>query len=567
MSTEQPRNDGSLFNTSYLLSPNKSVAESILWPIPILGQCAASNISIGDLELGPGDVLELLSDQREEYLLVVTLLDNGGIICYSTNTESYVCFEAYNYRTATAGSVVQNGQYSDFDDGSDTVLFIHAQSAYAVHSGAVSPVDDDPVASVSWVQDSPVMGDYEPSRTEGYYPYSNPPSPMSPSYPSGTYSVEADAVLGTEDVENELLEGDAIEQLKRIPDKTFHCFVTSPPYPNSQRDYEVDGQLGVEESADEYLKNILSVILQAMRVLRERGTGWIILDDSIVDGEYIGVPDRLVGQLKQEGFKIFHNGPWVKHGVKPDPAPRRFAHTHERIIGIAKSDDYIFHRRAVEDQSDVITKPTSKQSEFKPPKIEGVSHDAMFSVELAEHLITAAVPDHTCPDCGSPFIPEYTVDDILDLKENRHKERVLKAFRRTPEMTREHARACRSYGLSARKQAARTQSGTGNNSDRVEQLVNEVFESDFPKSYVTEFTYARRKLTGYEQTCNCADVEVGEDTIGGIVLDPFVGSGTTCEAAVRHDRHYTGIDLNADYLELARERLNTGVDISLDQFL
>ncbi|WP_280364567.1 site-specific DNA-methyltransferase [Nocardia abscessus] len=43
---------------------------------------------------------------------------------------------------------------------------------------------------------------------------------------------------------------------------------------------------------------------------------------------------------------------------------------------------------------------------------------------------------------------------------------------------------------------------------------------------------------------------------GGVVLDPFSGSGTTGLAAARHGRRYIGVDLNADYLDLSlRTRL------------
>jgi site-specific DNA-methyltransferase (adenine-specific) len=43
------------------------------------------------------------------------------------------------------------------------------------------------------------------------------------------------------------------------------------------------------------------------------------------------------------------------------------------------------------------------------------------------------------------------------------------------------------------------------------------------------------------------------------VLDPFSGSGTTCVAALMNGRNYIGIDLNPDYCELARERIETAM--------
>jgi site-specific DNA-methyltransferase (adenine-specific) len=45
--------------------------------------------------------------------------------------------------------------------------------------------------------------------------------------------------------------------------------------------------------------------------------------------------------------------------------------------------------------------------------------------------------------------------------------------------------------------------------------------------------------------------------MGDIILDPFVGSGSTCLAAVKDNRRYIGYDINEEYLRLARERINT----------
>lgn len=54
----------------------------------------------------------------------------------------------------------------------------------------------------------------------------------------------------------------------------------------------------------------------------------------------------------------------------------------------------------------------------------------------------------------------------------------------------------------------------------------------------------------WQPTCSCAAA-----VIPCTVLDPFNGSGTTGAVALKHHRHYIGIDLNADYLELAHDRI------------
>lgn len=44
---------------------------------------------------------------------------------------------------------------------------------------------------------------------------------------------------------------------------------------------------------------------------------------------------------------------------------------------------------------------------------------------------------------------------------------------------------------------------------------------------------------------------------GGVVLDPFVGSGTTVEACVKHDRRFIGIDLNPEYVKITEDRIKS----------
>lgn len=42
----------------------------------------------------------------------------------------------------------------------------------------------------------------------------------------------------------------------------------------------------------------------------------------------------------------------------------------------------------------------------------------------------------------------------------------------------------------------------------------------------------------------------------GIVLDPFIGSGTVAQVAIQNKRDWLGIELNPEYIELAQERIN-----------
>ena len=75
-----------------------------------------------------------------------------------------------------------------------------------------------------------------------------------------------------------LLEGDAKIVLQTLPSKSIHCGVTSPPY-WEQRDYGVAGQLGREKTPEEYVKNLVEIMREVKRVLRNDGTFWLNIGD------------------------------------------------------------------------------------------------------------------------------------------------------------------------------------------------------------------------------------------------------------------------------------------------
>ena len=78
---------------------------------------------------------------------------------------------------------------------------------------------------------------------------------------------------------NTVYYGDAETVLRRIPDKSVNCCVTSPPY-YGLRDYGVDGQIGLEDSPAEFIDRLVAVFREVRRVLKDDGTCWIVIGDS-----------------------------------------------------------------------------------------------------------------------------------------------------------------------------------------------------------------------------------------------------------------------------------------------
>jgi len=78
---------------------------------------------------------------------------------------------------------------------------------------------------------------------------------------------------------NIILNGDSAEMLKTLPAESVHCCVTSPPY-YGLRDYGADGQIGREDSPEQYIKRLVAVFREVWRVLRPDGTLWVNIADT-----------------------------------------------------------------------------------------------------------------------------------------------------------------------------------------------------------------------------------------------------------------------------------------------
>jgi len=75
---------------------------------------------------------------------------------------------------------------------------------------------------------------------------------------------------------NQILIGDWIERLKELPDKIFHCCITSPPY-WGQRDYRTDGQLGLEKTPEEHIEKLVKGFREIRRIMaiNMQGQEWV----------------------------------------------------------------------------------------------------------------------------------------------------------------------------------------------------------------------------------------------------------------------------------------------------
>jgi DNA modification methylase len=321
-----------------------------------------------------------------------------------------------------------------------------------------------------------------------------------------------------------------------LADGSVHTCVTSPPY-FGLRDYGVDGQIGLEQTPDAYVAQLVAVFREVWRVLRDDGTLWCNLGDSyagswgnyggakrgngtqrainngslvkdqaerngsylpptahvagLKDKDLIGIPWRVAFALQADGWYLRSDIIWHKPNPMPESVTDRPTKAHEYMFLLSKSARYYYDAAAVKEEAQVWTGRAATFERSGP---------------VSEHVIP-----------GQNAAQHRKRDD----KQRGH-ERTHEGFRDKWD------------GMSKAEQAA-----NGRNKRSVWTVATK------PYSGAHFATYPPELIT----PCILAGAPEG-----GIVLDPFSGSGTTVATARQLGRVGVGVELNRGYIDLAKAR-------------
>ena len=350
-----------------------------------------------------------------------------------------------------------------------------------------------------------------------------------------------------EDFINKVIQGDCLEILKQMPDEVVDTIITSPPY-WGLLDYGVEGQIGLEKTPEEYVEKLVNIFREARRVLKKTGTLWLNLGDSyLLNKNLVGIPWRVAFALQQDGWYLRQDIIWAKPNPMPESVTDRCTKSHEYIFLLSKSQKYYFDNEAIKEpisesyakdkRPHGITRerfypnskyvkeglmdlqtgefPTQPRSEYRNKRdvwwittkpFKG-AHFATFPPDLVEPMILAGCPEFVCKKCGKP------------------REKIFETH--NPE------------GITGRKGKPMVVNGKvdlSENGKRIEKGHNST-------------VYYSGKFIGWTD-CGC-----GAGFEPGIVLDPFMGSGTTAVVSKKLGRNYIGIELNPEYVKIAEERI------------
>jgi DNA modification methylase len=322
------------------------------------------------------------------------------------------------------------------------------------------------------------------------------------------------------------------------------------------------GCLGLEPSPELYVSHLVCVLRAVRRALREDGTLWLVLGDSFAarrphkpggsatsqaapaalkPKDLVGIPWRVAFALQADGWWLRSDIVWAKPNPMPESVSDRPTRAHEYVFLLAKQPRYYYDADAIREPDCGRRSGTGYQrperlsyrdrngargqrSEWEPgcgrnrrsvwqvaTQPFAGAHFATFPQGLVEPCLLAATSHSACGACGAPW-RRIVARERLD----RHT----------------HAPV------------------TGGWTDPAEKLTR----GRAPRPGAR--CLARRTTLGWQPTC-----EHNDGSARCLVLDPFCGAGTTGIVAVRHGRDFLGIELNADYAQIARGRIRSATAI------
>lgn len=314
-----------------------------------------------------------------------------------------------------------------------------------------------------------------------------------------------------------------------LPDACVDLVVTSPPYWR-KRDYGVSNQIGQERTPDGYISAMMECLSEWGRVLRSTGSVFLNVGDTFRDRTLVGIPARLEIAAIDKGWTVRNRIIWAKSTGMPEAVKNRLVARHEYIIHLVKEDNYYYDLLGYSNDLGNGSNPGDVWS-FNPERNMG-EHLAPFPKEIARRAILLACPQFVCKLCGAPRRP--IVERTFELDLDRPQARRAKELAERAGLTADHIRAVQATGVSDAGKALRTQSGTGRNSPEVKRLAAEAKAA--LGGYFREFTFAKRQIVGWSD-CGHGNFEPG------VVLDPFMGTGTTLDVAKSMGRSAIGVDL------------------------
>ena len=323
-------------------------------------------------------------------------------------------------------------------------------------------------------------------------------------------------------LENNIICGDCNVVLASLPDDSIDLIITSPPY-FQQREYCGKTGIGNEESIDEYIESLLKIFRQCVRVIKKTGTIVFNVGDKYINGNLLLVPYRFaIEAQKESNVKLINEVIWHKINPTPKQVVKKLIPSNEPFFIFAKTNDYHFNKNAFLEYKGKFSNKKKNVGNDIGKKYFGLIDKSDLSneqKELAKKELNEVIKE----------VKAGNVDSFrMKIKGLHALPYGGQAGGRLTQIENNGFTIIKIYGNSMRMDFIES---------CVESIKGNIHPAVFPEFIIQEFI----KMLSNEND---------------IVLDPFLGSGTTAVVAKKLNRKYFGIDIHQEYIEYANERIN-----------
>ncbi len=311
--------------------------------------------------------------------------------------------------------------------------------------------------------------------------------------------------------------GNSCRLLRQIPDNTIHLVVTSPPYFNQRAG--AGGAAGDEYGVDNYIDAMLDVFDECVRVVNPRGSIVFNMGDKYSGGGLLLVPYRFAIRIMDtRNVYLVNDITWFKTNPTPRQYKRRLVSSTEPFFHFVKSPDYYY------DLDSFMRTPPKTRPNVSPSlgnRYRMIIQDSDLTREQKTNALAAL--DNAIADVRSGKITDFRmkVRGIHSLPFGGN------AGGRLSQIQKQGFTIIHMHGASLKKDAITC---------HVENLKWNSHPAIYPVQLIKELIAL---LT----------------PPGAVVLDPYIGSGSTGVAAKAMGRHYIGMDINPEYCAAAKERI------------
>lgn len=327
--------------------------------------------------------------------------------------------------------------------------------------------------------------------------------------------------------------GDSADILKSVPSNSVDCVITSPPY-WQQRVYEdYDGEIsniiGSEETPEEYVESLMTVIREIKRVLKPTGTFWLNIGDKFWKKCLMGMPWRVALAMQNEGWILRSDIIWDE--MKGTQSCRdRFRDIYEHVFQFVKGNKYYFNADAVR----IAPEKDAYEKDGEITSATGVTGKKYFS-QINNSTVLTQREKQNALNALNETLDEMRRGEVVDFRMTiRGEQRIYHS-----ESTKISGRAKELHDKGYYIMKMRKKGFLPSNIWRI--VPEDTWRKDAHCAVFPE------ELLRIPILSTCPE--------DGLVLDPFSGTGSTVDAAVKLGRRGIGIDLSKQYTEIAEKRL------------